>query len=92
MEEASGKSKHFVNCTIAGIKTSKKDGVEIETEYFSYQLCPDQYVGKVCLKKEQWVRKPILNDNGEINIPKNSVGVVIFVLESPHKYEFDKKG
>lgn len=81
----------FVNCAIAGIKASKKDGFDIETGYFSYELCPDQYVGKVCLKKEQWDRKPISNDDGTLSIPGNSIGVVIFVLESPHKYEFDKK-
>lgn len=81
----------FVNCAIAGIKASKNDGFDIEIGHFSYEFCPDQYVGKVCLKKEQWDRKPIFNDAGTLSIPGNSIGVVIFVLESPHKYEFDKK-
>lgn len=101
LKEARGKygedSKQviFVNCAIACIKASEKDGFDIETGHFSYEFCPDQYVGQIGKLKQ-------LEDADKNNVKQGSdfperinvfdESLMILILESPHKKEFDKKG
>lgn len=83
----------FINCAIAGIADAEKGDLQIEPGFFSYQLCPDQYVGQI-KESEDWnefTRKPVFNDEWEvINIPKGEK-IMIMILESPHKDEFKGK-
>lgn len=65
-----------------------------KTKYFRERLCPDQYVGKI-EQPEHWnnfKREPIFGDEWNVqNVPMEE-NIMIMILESPHKKEFDKNG
>ena len=65
---------------------------EIEENY-SPCLCPDQYVGKIGkFDKDFNTRKPVFSNKWNvINIPQGE-NIMIMILESPHKDEFNKDG
>ena len=80
----------FIKCAMDGLTACGRCDLQIDPSCFSYQLCPDQYVGQI-KESEDWnefTRKSVFNDEWEvINIPKGEK-IMIMILESPHKDEF----
>ena len=70
-----------------------------KSEHFSGKLCPDQYICNIEIIKNYYfnqnTRKNIFAKDSvtviEKNIP-NAENILILILESPHKDEFDKNG
>ena len=70
-----------------------------KSEHFSGKLCPDQYICNIEIIKNYYfnqnTRKNIFPKDSvtviEKNIP-NAENILILILESPHKDEFDKNG
>lgn len=77
------------------------DQIEEIKTFFSPRLCPDQYVGTVgelrSVYFDKTKRTPVFKGQSSIvyedNIPKDKdANIMILILESPHKDEFDKDG
>ena len=64
----------------------KGDNID-DFEYYSYYMCPDQYVGKIknVIKKKRFWRKNIEETNAIEQYDK----IIILILESPHQDEFE---
>lgn len=86
----------FVKCAITGVKNSGKGDFQIDPRCFSYQLCPDQYVGKISELGQKYYLRSVGNNifdysqasltiNKKIQLPDKNF---LLILESSHIAEY----
>ena len=106
-EKSKAYEKHFIKYlaskeAVEEKRTEKPSPINDLKKYFSYHLCPDQYVGKIAdfknenedVKEDFPVRVNIFaGQTADVCIKFSSYEkIMILILESPHQDEFDKKG
>lgn len=95
----------FINAAKEAVeekRTEKPSPINDLKKYFSYHLCPDQYVGKIAdfkneneeVKEDFPVRVNVFaGQTADVCMDFSSYDqIMILIFESPHQDEFDKKG